>query len=249
LKKESDPIDIVITDFGLSKFASPHEAMKAACGTLSYVAPEVLRMEGYGKEVDIWSCGVIMYLTLRAKLPFHDDTKNKIIAKILRSDVQMNDAQWAKISSEAKDLINQFLVKKPSQRITCDQALKHPWFDPIRNIVQQEQRRSTIVNGPVLGNSISSDERLQKKQYSIRNISYGQQNDNETKENNANNNITNNNNDNNNNNVNDNDNDSEKDNDNDNENENNNDNNDNEKRKQQEQQRKQQHKQCEQRKQ
>ena len=51
LVKEGEPTNIVITDFGLSKFAAPHEAMKAACGTLSYVAPEVLRMEGYGKEV------------------------------------------------------------------------------------------------------------------------------------------------------------------------------------------------------
>lgn len=78
LKKKGEPTGIVITDFGLSKFAAPHEAMKAACGTLSYVAPEVLRMEGYGKEVDLWSTGVIMFLTLRAKLPFHDTTKNKV---------------------------------------------------------------------------------------------------------------------------------------------------------------------------
>ena len=54
LVAEGDPTNIVITDFGLSKFAAPHEAMKAACGTLSYVAPEVLRMEGYGKEVRFW---------------------------------------------------------------------------------------------------------------------------------------------------------------------------------------------------
>ena len=72
------PTDVVITDFGLSKFAAPHEAMKAACGTLSYVAPEVLRMEGYGKEVDLWSTGVIMFLILRAKLPFYDNTKNRV---------------------------------------------------------------------------------------------------------------------------------------------------------------------------
>lgn len=79
LVKEGEPTNIVITDFGLSKFAAPHEAMKAACGTLSYVAPEVLRMRGYGKQVDVWSTGVIMYLILRAKLPFFDNTKNKVL--------------------------------------------------------------------------------------------------------------------------------------------------------------------------
>eukprot|EP00483_Globobulimina_turgida_P009947 UN09966 len=74
LVRDKEPTNIVITDFGLSKFAAPHEAMKAACGTLSYVAPEVLRMESYGKEVDLWSTGVIMFLTLIAKLRFHDTT-------------------------------------------------------------------------------------------------------------------------------------------------------------------------------
>ena len=131
LVRENEPTNIVITDFGLSKFAAPHEAMKAACGTLSYVAPEVLRMEGYGKEVDLWSTGVIMFLTLRAKLPFHDTTKNRIIARILRQNVQMVDPHWQKISKEAKDLISKLLIKNPAQRITCENAMKHSWFEPI----------------------------------------------------------------------------------------------------------------------
>jgi len=140
LVKANEPTNIVITDFGLSKFAAPHEAMKAACGTLSYVAPEVLRMEGYGKEVDLWSTGVIMFLTLRAKLPFHDTTKNRIIARILRQNVQMVDAHWQKISKEAKDLISQLLIKNPAQRITCENAMKHEWFEPIR-----EEQQSMLL--------------------------------------------------------------------------------------------------------
>jgi len=132
LIREKDPTEIVITDFGLSKFAAPHEAMKATCGTLSYVAPEVLRMEGYGKEVDLWSTGVIMFLTLRAKLPFHDTTKNRIIARILRQNVQLVDPHWQKISKEAKDLIQKLLIKNQAQRITCDNAMKHHWFEPIK---------------------------------------------------------------------------------------------------------------------
>jgi len=138
LVRESEPTNIVITDFGLSKFAAPHEAMKAACGTLSYVAPEVLRMEGYGKEVDLWSTGVIMFLTLRAKLPFHDTTKNRIIARILRQNVQMVDPHWQKISKEGKDLISKLLIKNPAQRITCENAMKHAWFEPIREIKMQQ---------------------------------------------------------------------------------------------------------------
>merc|ERR1712137_1522798 len=122
--------------------------MKAACGTLSYVAPEVLRMEGYGKEVDLWSTGVIMFLTLRAKLPFHDTTKNRIIARILRQNVQMVDPHWQKISKEAKDLISKLLIKNPAQRITCDNAMKHAWFEPIREIrmAQQDQTQGGNKN-------------------------------------------------------------------------------------------------------
>merc|ERR1712228_169274 len=151
LVKENEPTNIVITDFGLSKFAAPHEAMKAACGTLSYVAPEVLRMEGYGKEVDLWSTGVIMFLTLRAKLPFHDTTKNRIIARILRQNVQMVDAHWQKISKEAKDLISKLLIKNPAQRITCENAMKHPWFEPIREeqqkmLIQHNENKLVIID-------------------------------------------------------------------------------------------------------
>ena len=73
-------------------------------------------------KVDLWSCGVIMFLTLRAKLPFHDTTKNRIIARILRQNVQMVDPQWKKVSKEAKDLISKLLIKNPAQRISCTQV-------------------------------------------------------------------------------------------------------------------------------
>jgi serine/threonine protein kinase len=135
LKKKDSPCDVVITDFGLSKFAAPHEAMQAACGTLTYVAPEVLRMEGYGKQVDVWSTGIIMYLVLRAKLPFHDSTKQRIIARILRQKVQLTDPVWKEKSSEAKDLIGLLLEKEPSKRITTKAALEHPWFEPLREAI------------------------------------------------------------------------------------------------------------------
>merc|ERR1711933_623867 len=109
------------------------------------------RMEGYGKEVDLWSTGVIMFLTLRAKLPFHDTTKNRIIARILRQNVQMVDAHWQKISKEAKDLISKLLIKNPAQRITCENAMKHPWFEPIREeqqnlLIKHNENKLVIID-------------------------------------------------------------------------------------------------------
>ncbi|RHY57343.1 hypothetical protein DYB30_000977 [Aphanomyces astaci] len=91
--------DLRIADFGLSKLVYPHEIMKMPCGTLNYVAPEVLSLVGYGKEADVWSLGVIMYLLLRGELPFHGKTKNDIIQKTLHADVCVDqDDSWTGIS-------------------------------------------------------------------------------------------------------------------------------------------------------
>uniref|UniRef100_A0A0G4F4B8 Calmodulin n=1 Tax=Chromera velia CCMP2878 TaxID=1169474 RepID=A0A0G4F4B8_9ALVE len=70
LTEQSAHADVKITDFGLSTLISPQELLLQPCGTLAYVAPEVLRMEGYDHRADIWSVGVICYLMLRGKLPF-----------------------------------------------------------------------------------------------------------------------------------------------------------------------------------
>ena len=77
--------DLKIADFGLSKMVLPKEKMDSACGTLSYVAPEVLTMQGYGREADLWSVGVIMFLLLCGKLPFDGEDHNEII----RSTIQV----------------------------------------------------------------------------------------------------------------------------------------------------------------
>ena len=79
--------DLKIADFGLSKMVLPKEKMDSACGTLSYVAPEVLTMQGYGREADLWSVGVIMFLLLCGKLPFDGEDHNEII----RSTIQVMD--------------------------------------------------------------------------------------------------------------------------------------------------------------
>ncbi|CAE7669535.1 mlkA, partial [Symbiodinium microadriaticum] len=71
--------ELKIADFGLSKMLLPKEKMDTACGTLSYVAPEVLTMQGYGQEADLWSVGVIMFLVLCGKLPFDGNNHDEII--------------------------------------------------------------------------------------------------------------------------------------------------------------------------
>lgn len=61
-RSSTSTADIMVTDFGLAKLCTPEQALKTACGTPNYVAPEILMQKGYGKEVDIWSLGVILYI-------------------------------------------------------------------------------------------------------------------------------------------------------------------------------------------
>eukprot|EP00596_Hydrurales_sp_CCMP1899_P003635 CAMPEP_0119047024 /NCGR_PEP_ID=MMETSP1177-20130426/50489_1 /TAXON_ID=2985 /ORGANISM="Ochromonas sp, Strain CCMP1899" /LENGTH=819 /DNA_ID=CAMNT_0007020999 /DNA_START=459 /DNA_END=2918 /DNA_ORIENTATION=- len=133
--------DLKIADFGLSKMILPKEKMDAACGTLSYVAPEVLTMQGYGKEADLWSVGVIMFLLLCGKLPFDGDDHNEIIRSTIQADLKVNPAVWGKLSEESKTLMTSLLNKSPKERISARDALRHPFilnFNP--------HRRMTILN-------------------------------------------------------------------------------------------------------
>ena len=76
---DADDSDLKIVDFGLSKIIGPNESSRDPFGTLSYVAPEVLLEKPYGKEVDVWSLGVITYLLLSSVLPFDDEDTKEIV--------------------------------------------------------------------------------------------------------------------------------------------------------------------------
>jgi serine/threonine protein kinase len=78
MENNSDSADLKIVDFGLSKIIGPNETSLDPFGTLSYVAPEVLLQKPYGKEVDLWSLGVIIYLLLCRVLPFDDEDDREI---------------------------------------------------------------------------------------------------------------------------------------------------------------------------
>jgi len=103
---------IKITDFGLARFVS-NEMATTACGTPGYVAPEVLRGKGYGKEVDFWSIGVILYVLLCGFPPFYEETNQELFETIKKGKFDFPSPYWDDISDMAKDLINNLLVVDP----------------------------------------------------------------------------------------------------------------------------------------
>ena len=95
-------------DFGLSKIIAPDEKSTEPFGTLSYVAPEVLKMKPYGKSVDLWSLGVIAYLLLSGVLPFDDDKDSEIARMIMNCEPSVNFGRWKTVSSDAITFTQRF---------------------------------------------------------------------------------------------------------------------------------------------
>ncbi|KAI8142826.1 kinase-like domain-containing protein [Fennellomyces sp. T-0311] len=133
-------LQVKIADFGLATFyrGRPFETM---CGTQSYAAPELVLENKcyYDKSVDIWSLGVMLFLTLVKAPPFYDasapataDQKKDMLQRIKNCQYSFNDPErWTKISQEAKDLISNMLVVDVSKRYTIKQVLEHPWLREI----------------------------------------------------------------------------------------------------------------------
>ncbi|KAL5972638.1 Calcium-dependent protein kinase 19 [Asimina triloba] len=124
-KDESSPLKA--TDFGLSVFIEEGKNYRDIVGSAYYVAPEVLK-RSYGKEIDIWSAGVILYILLSGVPPFWAETEKGIFDAILQGDIDFDSSPWPTISESAKDLVRKMLTQDPKRRITSAQVLEHPWI-------------------------------------------------------------------------------------------------------------------------
>ncbi len=134
--KESDE-DVKLADFG---FACKVEgnSLTTLCGTPGYVAPEILFHKPYGKAVDMWSIGVIIYIILGGYPPFSDPNQKKLFEQIKKGIYEFHPDYWNHISPDAKDLIRNLLVVNPQKRFTALHALNHKW------LCTEDERLSTI---------------------------------------------------------------------------------------------------------
>ena len=97
---------VKLIDFGFSSVLLPNQPLLDQCGTLSYIAPEVLLNKGYGKEADLWSVGVILYLMLCGKLPFDSRDRHLIITKTLNEELDISGTEWKYVSDQGIILFN-----------------------------------------------------------------------------------------------------------------------------------------------
>ena len=121
---------IKVSDFGFAKFLIPksQEQLFTACGTPSYVAPEIIESKGYDAKVDCWSLGVILYVMLCGFPPFYADDNNTLFNMIKTADFEFHSPYWDNVSENAKDLIKKLLVVEPEKRLSTEEILKHPWL-------------------------------------------------------------------------------------------------------------------------
>ncbi|XP_029346739.1 calcium/calmodulin-dependent protein kinase type II delta chain isoform X10 [Acyrthosiphon pisum] len=136
---------VKLADFGLAiEVQGEQQAWFGFAGTPGYLSPEVLKKEPYGKPVDIWACGVILYILLVGYPPFWDEDQHRLYAQIKAGAYDYPSPEWDTVTPDAKNLINQMLTVNPAKRVTADAALKHPWICYREKVASAVHRQETV---------------------------------------------------------------------------------------------------------
>ncbi|XP_012289165.1 phosphorylase b kinase gamma catalytic chain, skeletal muscle/heart isoform isoform X1 [Orussus abietinus] len=156
-----DNLNVKITDFGFARILNSGEKLYDLCGTPGYLAPEVLKCnmfenaEGYGYEVDVWACGVIMFTLLVGCPPFWHRKQMIMLRNIMEGKYSFTSPEWTDITDAPKDLIRKLLVIDPKKRITIKDALEHSFFHtmlwdqdiaPLKRSLSSNSRRLSRIS-------------------------------------------------------------------------------------------------------
>jgi len=124
-----DRKNIKLMDFGLAKaLDNDDEALETRCGTLHYVAPEVLSKNPYTHACDFWSLGVVLYVLLCGYLPFYHEERAITVRLVRSGKFDFDDEEWAAVSDNAKDLIRKLLELDVNKRISGEEIMQHPFI-------------------------------------------------------------------------------------------------------------------------
>lgn len=127
-----NPESLRICDFGFAKqLRAENGLLMTPCYTANFVAPEVLKKQGYDASCDVWSLGVLLYTMLAGHTPFAqgpNDTPEDILQRIGEGKFSLDSGNWTSVSPAAKDLVTQMLHVDPGQRLTAAQVAAHPWL-------------------------------------------------------------------------------------------------------------------------
>lgn len=145
LASKNKGASVKLADFGLAvEVQGDQQSWFGFAGTPGYLSPEVLRKEAYGKPVDIWACGVVLYILLVGYPPFWDEDQQRLYAQIKAGAFDYPSPEWDTVTPDAKNLINCMLTVNPAKRITSTEALKHPWVCQRERIAALIHRQETV---------------------------------------------------------------------------------------------------------
>uniref|UniRef100_A0A4W3HGM0 calcium/calmodulin-dependent protein kinase n=1 Tax=Callorhinchus milii TaxID=7868 RepID=A0A4W3HGM0_CALMI len=145
LASKSKGAAVKLADFGLAiEVEGDQQAWFGFAGTPGYLSPEVLRKDPYGKPVDLWACGVILYILLVGYPPFWDEDQHRLYQQIKAGAYDFPSPEWDTVTPEAKDLINKMLTINPSKRISAAEVLKHPWISHRATVASCMHRQETV---------------------------------------------------------------------------------------------------------
>nr|BAB41150.1 hypothetical protein [Macaca fascicularis] len=146
--ESGSPESIRVCDFGFAKqLRAGNGLLMTPCYTANFVAPEVLKRQGYDAACDIWSLGILLYTMLAGFTPFAngpDDTPEEILARIGSGKYALSGGNWDSISDAAKDVVSKMLHVDPHQRLTAMQVLKHPWVVNREYLSQNQLSRQDV---------------------------------------------------------------------------------------------------------
>lgn len=129
-KSKQWPLQVKLCDFGLANFYDKYNnsTMTAMIGTPGYVAPEVIQRKPYGPPVDMWACGVVLYVMLSGRMPFYGKDDIQCLRMTATGEYSFPDREWQNVSDDAKSLVRALLQIRPELRLTAKAALQHKWL-------------------------------------------------------------------------------------------------------------------------